>query len=123
MDAHALSRKLAAAVRRDAALRRDVYQSYDTSTSSRTRDVLERVVAEAADDEGLLLLIRVHAQQGKRFSEALETAVWQVAVRESPSKIWEGAFERFSNDVANLRRRLFAITLNGTAEAKLLRIA
>jgi hypothetical protein len=81
--------------------------------------VLEYAIAEAPDDEGILLIIRAYARQEKRELAALEPAIRHLAVGQRPSETFRGAVEQFSIDVADVRRRLFALVLRGDAEAQL----
>ena len=64
-------------------------------------------IAEAADEAGVLLLIRNYARQEKPFPGVLHTAIRHVAVGERPSDDWVGATVRFSLDVSGLRKELF----------------
>jgi hypothetical protein len=76
-------------------------------------------IAEAADESGVLLLIRKYARQDKPFSGVLHTAIRQAAVGERPSDDWVGATVRFSLDVSGLRKELFNMISSGSAEASL----
>ena len=81
--------------------------------------MLEYAIAEAPDDDGILLLIRSYAAQGRRTLDALEPAIRHLAVGLRPSETFQGAEEQFSIDIAALRHRLFALFLRGDADAQL----
>jgi hypothetical protein len=118
-DPLSLARKLAVGMTEDETVRRDVYERYERDPSGPAGRVLEYAIAEAPDDDGILLLIRAYAGQGRRELNALEPAIRHLAVGQRPSETFRGAVEEFSIDMAALRRRLFALFLRGDAEAQL----
>ena len=58
VDAWTLYRKLAAAMRMDSGFRAEVYQWYERDTCGAGCEILEMAIAEAADEAGVLLLVR-----------------------------------------------------------------
>lgn len=119
IDGWTLYRKIAAAIRMDNAFRAEVYERYEREGCSGGSAILEQAIAEAADEAGVLLLIENHARHGRPFSGLLHSAIHHVCVGERPSEDWVGAVVSFSIDVSGLRKTLFGMTGEGTAEAKL----
>jgi NACHT conflict system protein len=119
VDAWTLYRKLAGAMRMDSDFRAEVYQRYERDTCGAGSEILEMAIAEAADEVGVLLLVRNYARRGKPFPGALLTAIQQVAVAQRPSEDWGGATVSFSVDVTGLRRELFRMISGQTPEASL----
>ena len=119
VDAWTLYRKLAAAMRMDSGFRAEVYQRYERDTCGAGCEILEMAIAEAADEAGVLLLVRNYARRGKPFPGALHTAIRHVAVGQRPSEDWVGATVSFSVDVTRLRRELFRMISGETPEASL----
>lgn len=114
-----LARKLAVGMSEDEALRREVYHRYERDPSGPSGRVLEYAIAEAPDDDGILVLIRACSIQGRRELGALHHALRHLAVGERPSDAFRGAVEQFSVSVADLRRRLFELVLHGGVESHL----
>jgi len=118
-DTWILSRKLAGAMRTHAEFRVEVYQQYERMPTGPGKVILEHAIAEVADADGVLILVRSHAVEGKPFSGILHSAIRHVAVGERPSADWAGAYEVFSVPVRQLRKRLFAMTNGDTGESRL----
>jgi hypothetical protein len=118
MDNWTLGRKLAGAMQTYPDFRAEVYQRYECQPAGPVKDILGHTISEAADADGLLLLIRSYAEQGKPASY-LRSAIEHVAVGRRPSADWEGATETFSVPVSELRKMLFSMTKDDTPEARL----
>ncbi|MGD0265074.1 MAG: hypothetical protein ABSD47_08990 [Candidatus Methylomirabilota bacterium] len=118
MDTWTLSLKLAGTMRAHADFRAEVYQRYEAAPVGPGKAILEHAIAEVADADGVLALVRSHVAQGKPFSGILHSAIRHVAVGERPSADWAGANEIFSMPVPELRKRLFAMTKDDTAETR-----
>ena len=119
MDTWTLSRKLAGAMQADADFRAEVYQWYERPLTGPAKAILEEAIGEAADVDGVLLLVRSHAVQGKPFSYILHSAIEHVALGKRPSPHWVGATEVFGIPVPELRKNLFALISDDTLEARL----
>jgi hypothetical protein len=119
MDTWTLSRKLAGAMRTHAGFRAEVYQRYECVHSSPGKAVLERAIAEVADEDGMLVLVESYARQGKPFDGLLHSAIEDVAVGKRQAADWPGAHEVFSVPVPDLRQRLFALVKDDKAETGL----
>jgi hypothetical protein len=114
-----LSRKLADAMRASGDLRIEIYRQYEMATDGPGCGILELAIADAADEEGVLLLVRKYAARGRSFSSDLQRAIEHAAVGKRPSEDWAGARETFAVAVPKLRKALFAMTEADTAEARL----
>ena len=119
VDAWTLFRKISAAMRMDHGFRAEVYQRYEDDTCGAGCDILERAIAETADEAGVLLLIRNYSRRGKPFPGALHTAIQHAAVGERPSEDWAGATVLFGVEITGLRKELFGMISGESAEAKL----
>lgn len=113
-----LSRKLAEAIKANADFRNEVYQRYERLPTGPGLAILEHAIAEAADADGVLLLVRSYSVQGKPASY-LRSAIEHVAEGKRPSADWVGATEFFSVPVPELRKRLLAMINDDTPEANL----
>ncbi len=114
-----LSRKLAAAMQANGDFRIEVYRQYERAADGPGSGMLESAIVEAADEEGVLLLVRKHAAQGKSFPSDLQRAIEHAAVGKRPSEDWAGASETFAVAVPKLRKVLFEMTETDTAEGRL----
>jgi hypothetical protein len=81
--------------------------------------IVERAIAEAADAEGVMILVRGYAAHGKPLDGTLYTAIRHVTVGERPSSNWAGASELFSVSAPELRKNLFGMVYGNAAEARL----
>ena len=119
VDAWTLYRMISAAIRMDHGFRAEVYQRYKDDTCGAGCDILERAIAETADEAGVLLLIRNYSRRGKPFLATLYTAIRHVAVGERPSEDWAGATVLFGVEITGLRKELFEMISGERAAAKL----
>jgi hypothetical protein len=119
MDTWTLSLKLATAMRAHPELRAEVYQQFEHVPAVTGKAILEHAIAEAADTDGVLILVRSHATQGKPFDAILYSAIRHAVVGERPSAHWVGTQEVFSLPSPELRKRLFSMINGETAESKL----
>jgi hypothetical protein len=114
-----LSRKLAGAMQTDGDFRAEVYRQYELAPAGAGSELLEAAIAEAADEAGVLILVRNHARQGKPFSGNLDRAIRHAAVGERPSPDWAEVREIFGVAVPTLRKALFGMIEGDTPEARL----
>ena len=114
-----LSRKLGAGMEMDESFRSEIYRQYELASEDVARELLEAAIAEAADETGVLLIVRNHAKQGKAYSGSLERAVRHAVVGERPSPEWSQAREVFPIVASSLRKALFTMIECGTSEAGL----
>lgn len=114
-----VARKLALGTTQNEVLRREVYQHFERAPSGPSSKALEYAIAEAPDDDGILVLIRAYVNRGQTDLGAIHDAIRHLAVGERPSETMRGAVEQFSIGLANLRRRLFALVLAEGPEGQL----
>jgi len=100
---------LARALRLRADFRSEVYARYEGGLPVPAAAILERAIAEAADLNGVLVLVRNYAKHGRLFDGVLQSAIRHVAVGERPSTNWAGASEVFGLPIPELRKALFAM--------------
>jgi len=75
----------------------------------------EHAIADAADAEGVLLLVRNGAAQDKRFqSTVLHTALRNMLIGHTPTESF-GMQQVHSLPAQELRKRLFDMVVNGNA--------
>ena len=115
-----LTRKLGRAMLEDEEFRADVYRQYDSASGGAiATDLLERAIAEGADETGVLVLVQNHARRGEPYSGSIEAAIRHAVVGERPSQDWAGASELFGIAVPSLRKKLFGMIQGDTPEAQL----
>ena len=119
LDDWALARKLARGISEDHGLRSELYKHYEDDPSGPNATLFEQTIAEVADEEGVLALIRGHASQNKPCSGLLYSAIRHLVEGQRPSRAWAGAVEMFSRAVPKLRKDLFAMTAGHSAEKQL----
>jgi hypothetical protein len=119
IDGWTLARKLAADIAEDNDLRRAIYDRCESQSGLPGSEILEAAIADAADDSGVLLLLRSQARQGKTEMGPLSTAIRHVAEGSRPSRYGVSSMEMFSVGVPELRKKLFALTNDVGVEANL----
>ncbi len=118
-DAWTLSRRLAGGMFAHPDVRAEVYCRCEHVPTGLGKGILEHAIAEVADAEGILALVRSYAAQGRPFDRIVHSAIEHVALGERPSVNWAGAKEVVSVPLTGLRKRLFAIVKDDTEEAGL----
>lgn len=116
-DDYHIARHLAAAMEGDPSIRCEVYRRFPEIGLMRAKTVLERAILEAADTDGVLVLVRDAAKHGRGFGGDLYRALEKVAVDRRPSSEWSGAYELRGEPVQDLRHTLFGYVKNATVEA------
>jgi hypothetical protein len=95
--------------------RQEVYERFQRVTDSPAESILEDAIASMADADGVLLLVRVGAAQGKQFrGTALYTALRNVLVGQTPMES-SGMQQLYSLPAPELRKTLFDMVVNGNA--------
>ncbi len=112
--------KLSAFMNSHEQFRQEVYERFPRVADSPAKSILEYAIANAADADGLLLLVRVGAAQDKRFrGTALYTALRHVLVGQTPIES-SGMQQLYSLPAPELRKGLFDMVVNGNgAESRL----
>lgn len=110
-----LGRKLSAFMTSHEQFRKEVYERFPSVADGPAKPVLEHAIADAADVEGVLLLVRDGAVQDKRFlATTLYSALRHVLVGQTPMEV-SGMQQRYSLPAPLLRRELFKVVVNGNA--------
>jgi hypothetical protein len=119
LETWTLSKKLASGMHAHRAFRAEVYERYMGLSGGLGKAIVEGAIAEAADAEGVMILVRGYAAHGKPLDGTLYTAIRHVTVGERPSSNWAGASELFSVSAPELRKNLFGMVYGNAAEARL----
>lgn len=107
--------KLSAFMNSHEQFRQEVYERFPRVADNSAKSILEYDIANAADADGVLLLVRVGAAQNKRFrSTALYTALRHVLVGHTPIES-SGMQQLYSLPAPELRKSLFDMVVNGNA--------
>ena len=96
-----------------------MYERFAAGNPGDVNGVLETAIIEAADVDGLMLLVQRTAATKGRFSGNLHRAIERVAVSRRPSEDWIGAFEMVGAPVSDLRMALFSYVRKGAPEAEI----
>lgn len=118
IDGWMLARGLAGNIRSYPELRAELTRRYEELAPSAGKSVLTLVIAELADIEGLLTLIRGYATEGRPFDGTLNIMIKEIALRKQPLKHLEGAYELYSVDLSMLRKQLFAMLTDNAAKVR-----
>ena len=100
--------------------RNEVYARFPSVSNVSAKSVLEHSIVEAADVEGILLLVREGAKQNKPFhATSIYIGLRHVLIGQTPIEVSEMQ-QLYSLPAPELRRELFKMIMNGTeAEARL----
>lgn len=118
-DAWQLSESLAEAADRFPAFRNAMVARYERIGVGWSRDVLESAVAKVADESIIPVLVRSYASANRPYGGNLAQAIENVAVSRRTARDFPGAFEVFSVSLVALRKALFGMITERTAEAGL----
>lgn len=114
-DGRDFSKTLSAFMVSHEQFRQEVYEWFPGVADSPSKQILEYAIANAADTDGILLLVRVGAAQDKQFQDSqLYTALRHVLVGETQIES-SGMQELYSLPATELRKKLFEIVVNGNA--------
>lgn len=113
-DTWTVIRMLAAFIQKYPEFRTEVYQRDESLPASRNKSILEGAIAEAADSDGVMILLHRHASP-----DTIRSAVRNAAVGKRPSCIWAGTEELFSMPLPDLRKKLFALAYSATDESQI----
>ncbi len=107
--------KLSALMNSHEQFRQEVYERFQRVNDSPAKSILEDAITNAANADGVLLLVRVGAVQDKQFREtALYTALRNVLVGQTPIES-SGMQQLYSLPAPELRKDLFDMVVNGNA--------
>ncbi len=102
-------------------LRQEIYQKYKGAEPTHSKAIIEMAIAEAPDMEGILILIRECASDGRKLRNSpLFTAIRNLIVGERKSQYWVGSSELYSVPAQELRKEIFGILTSGNKNEALL---
>jgi hypothetical protein len=108
-----LERQIGGLIREHAELRAHVYDLLTEGVESHGLALLARAVAERPDADGLLLLLKLQAEQKRSFMDW--HTIQRVVTEEVPVADWKGAYNIMPVPAVALRRKLLAMTTSGGA--------
>ena len=115
LDSLDFGKKLSAFMTSHEQFRQEVYERFPRVADSPAKSILEYAIANAANADGILLLVRVGAALDKRFrGSALYTALRHVLVGQTPIEP-SGMQQLYSLPATELRKGLFDMVVNGNA--------
>lgn len=118
IDGWTLARYLAGMIRNHPEMRTELIHRYEGQAAGVSKSVIEQAIAELADPDGLLALVRGYARDKRSFDGLLHRLVEGVALGKQPLADWGGnAYELYSVDMSPVRKRLFAMLASDPAEA------
>lgn len=114
---HDLGRQIAGFISMHEVFRADVYLKYQKVPEGPSRAVLEIAIAEVADKDGLLILVREAAAQKKSMrNTVIYSALREFLIGRRASVSWAGSQELFGLPSLDLRKGLFKLFTQGSAE-------
>lgn len=113
IDTWTVIHKLADFIQKHTEFRAQVYRRYELNPAGRNQEIIGSAIAESADSDGVLILLRRHASPN-----TIHSAVRNAAVGKRPSSSWVGTEEIFSVPLPDLRKKLFALACSATDESK-----
>lgn len=114
IDTWTVIHKLAAFVQKHPEFRAEVYQRYELIPAGRNKEIIESAIAESANSDGVMIMLRGHASPN-----TIHSAVRNAAVGKRPSSNWAGTEEIVSVPLPDLRKKLFAIANSATDESQI----
>ena len=93
-------------------LRAYIYDLVQNSTSAREPMLLVQTIVENSDEHGLVLLIQLEIERGRTFVS--RRMIESVVTEWVPAENWENAYNVLPVPVVELRRRLLAMTTDGS---------
>lgn len=115
LDSLDFGEKLSAFMTSHEQFRQEVYERFPRVADSPAKSILEYAIANAADADGVLLLVHVDAAQDQRFQcTILYTALRHVLVDQTPIES-SGMQQLYSLPAPKLRKGLFDMVVNGNA--------
>lgn len=102
-------------------LRQEVYQKFKGAVQTPSKTVIERAIEGAPDIEGILILIRECAAQGRKMQNTpLYSAIRNLTVGERESQHWVGMSELYGVPAQELKKGIFEILTSGNEHEVLL---
>lgn len=109
-----MGRDLSYLISEFAELRQEVYQAYKGSEPTPSKALIERAIEETPDAEGILILIRECASDGRSIRNTpIYPALRNNIIGERASHHWIGASELYSIPANELRKAIFELFSTG----------
>ncbi len=124
-DGWRFGHELAALIREHPTLQSELFQKYIEIVPGKGKSILEQTIAELATPEGFLVLVKEYATMKRSFDGTLYRMLESIALGKQPVPEWRDAYQLYSLNVAELRKKLFAMlkdTEGSIAEASLIAI-
>jgi hypothetical protein len=115
IDVWTLPRGLAGMIRHHPGMRSELVRRFEGQAAGVNKSVIHHAIAELADADALLALVRGNAGDKWPFHAPLHRMIEEVALGKQPLVGWDGAYESYSVDISALRKKLFAM-LDGEPE-------
>jgi len=109
-DGSGLVKTLSGLIRSQEGFRQHVYERYEKIESGAAKSLLEHSIADVADKDGVLLLVRVAASGKRPFG----MIAW--AIQEFLTNISSTRMKADGEHIGNLRKELFALFAEGTPD-------
>jgi hypothetical protein len=110
-DTWQIAQRLGGLMREHPELRAKVYQRLENGLSGAGLALLARAVAEAPDNDGLLLLVKL--EMAHNSSLVSWRMIETVVTDRRPSENWKGAHEVVPGPAVDVRQKLLALTTDG----------
>jgi len=108
-DSFYIGRELLALIQRHPDLRPELLRRHETVTDVRRRLAFEYAIAELGDAGAVLTLVRAYAARGQTFNGILQNAIREAGLTREPAVGWSGAYEVRPVPLPELRKELFAM--------------
>jgi len=114
-DTSDLGKKLAGLIVFHDEFRAETYEKYQVLRGGKAKATLEYAIIEAADVDGVMLLVREAAAQNKSFDQTnIYSALRNILVGQREAVDWAGVQELYRLPAPDLRKRLFQMVINGS---------
>ena len=110
-------KQLATLVKQYPHVRADLLNRYASLPPARPHSLLEAVLREIADAEIVVAFVRDYARHKRPFDGNLAYAIRETAISKRPIADWPNAYNEFSVSLTALRKQLFAMVLENSAES------
>lgn len=110
IDGRRLARDLVSMIRNLPGMRSELFRCYEGQVAGIAKSVIENAIANLADPEGLLAMVRRYARDKRNFDGMLHRMIEEIVLGKQSLSEWGGyAYEIYSVNAATLRKRLFAL--------------
>jgi len=119
IDHWRLAGDLAGVIREHSEMRSELIRRYECLPAGENRTIIEGAIAELADPECMLALVRGYARDKRPFDGSLHRLVENLALGKKPLADWgANVYSLYGVDVAALRKELHGFLYGGPAELR-----